>query len=228
MPPILMYLFRDYAKKVNPGIYLVWGLLIIVGIASAYFHATLSLMGQLLDELSILWVYTLTMILFCPKRKLPKFLKNRYVFSGLLLTVGLGASILSVWKPYINAFALMTLIVPTVYLLLVELERVKYKESEVFSLGIRSLVLMVCAVTLWLNDRMFCEFYTSMKITYLHALWHILIFLSSYTCCVLFSYFFVKLERPYMACQLSYWPKNTVLNAFGIPYVEFRRKTLDD
>lgn len=146
MPPILMYLFRDYAKKVNPGIHLVWGLLIIVGIASAYFHATLSLMGQLLDELSILWVYTLTMILFCPKRNLPKYLKNRYVFSGLLLTIGLGASILSVWKPYINAFALMTLIVPTVYLLLVELERVKYKESEVFSLGIRSLVLMVSMI----------------------------------------------------------------------------------
>lgn len=56
MPPILIYLFKDYGKHVHPGIHIVWLMLIIVGISSAYFHATLSLMGQLLDEISILWV----------------------------------------------------------------------------------------------------------------------------------------------------------------------------
>lgn len=138
-----MYLFRDFAKKVSPGIHLVWGLLIFVGLSSAYFHATLSLMGQLLDELSILWVYTLTMILFCPRHNLPRFLKNRFVFSTLLLTLSTSASILSVWRPYVNAFALMTLIIPTVSLLWAELDRIKYKETDVWDLGIRSLVLMV-------------------------------------------------------------------------------------
>jgi hypothetical protein len=100
-------------------------------------------MGQLLDELSILWVYTLTMILFCPRQNLPKFFKNRTIFSAVLLFVCISASILSVWRPYVNAFALMTLIIPTVYLLCCELERIRYKESEVFSLGVRSLLLMV-------------------------------------------------------------------------------------
>lgn len=172
MPPILIYLHRDYAKKVHAGIYVVWGLLIFVGFASAYFHATLSLMGQLLDELSILWVYCITMILFCPRRNLPKILKNRMIFAALLLTMSITASILSkligvcgfsicaikscltlnminlitnsgVWRPYVNAFCLMVLIIPTVSLLWCELQRVRNKENEVFSLGIRSLVLMV-------------------------------------------------------------------------------------
>lgn len=55
-PPLLIYLFKDYGRHVNPGIHIVWLMLIIVGLASTYFHATLSLIGQLLDELSILWV----------------------------------------------------------------------------------------------------------------------------------------------------------------------------
>lgn len=83
------------------------------------------------------------MILFCPRHNLPNFLKNRFVFSTLLLTLSTSASILSVWKPYVNAFALMTLIIPTVILLCSELNRVKYDERDVFDLGMRSLVLMV-------------------------------------------------------------------------------------
>jgi len=41
-----MHLFRDYARFVNPGIHVFWFLLMIVGLTSAYFHATLSLIGE--------------------------------------------------------------------------------------------------------------------------------------------------------------------------------------
>jgi len=46
LPPVLMHLFRDYARFVNPGIHVFWFLLMIVGLTSAYFHATLSLIGE--------------------------------------------------------------------------------------------------------------------------------------------------------------------------------------
>lgn len=41
-----MHLFRDYGRFINPGIHIIWFLLMIVGLSSAYFHATLSLIGK--------------------------------------------------------------------------------------------------------------------------------------------------------------------------------------
>lgn len=93
--------------------------------------------------MSFIFRYTLTMLWFCPRHNLPEFLKNRFVFSSLLITMSATASILSIFRPYINAFALMTLIIPTVYLLWAELLEIKSEEADVWNLGIRSLVLMV-------------------------------------------------------------------------------------
>jgi len=41
-----MHLFKDYGRFVNPAIHVIWFLLMIVGLSSAYFHATLSLIGK--------------------------------------------------------------------------------------------------------------------------------------------------------------------------------------
>lgn len=41
-----MHLFKDYGRFVNPGIHIIWFLLMVVGVSSAYFHATLSLIGK--------------------------------------------------------------------------------------------------------------------------------------------------------------------------------------
>lgn len=76
LPPVLMYLFKEYGRCVTAGIHVLWSLLIVVGLSSMYFHATLSLLGQLLDELAILWVYMAAYSLFCPKRYYPKFCQN--------------------------------------------------------------------------------------------------------------------------------------------------------
>lgn len=52
----MICLFKDYGKYVNKGIHVIWFLLIAVGFGSVYFHATLSMVGQLMDEIFILWV----------------------------------------------------------------------------------------------------------------------------------------------------------------------------
>jgi len=224
-PPLLIYLFRDYGRLVHKGIHVVWILLFLVGVASTYFHATLSLMGQLFDELTILWVYSCTMIFFCPRRYLPELLKRR--FSSFMLAATAIATTLSVWNPAINAFALMLLTIPTIFMLCNELERLKFKDSKVVALGIRTLILLTCAIVAWLNDRLLCDFYTSIRVTYLHAVWHVLIFLSSYCLCVLFAYFFVESERPNVRFSLEYWPSKS-LQFTGIPYIAIHRKSYHD
>ena len=90
----------------------------------------------------------------------------------------------------VNAFILLTLGVPTLCLLVMELKT--EEDLRVISLGRRTITLWVLAVTCWVNDRVFCSWWASVGFPYLHGAWHILIFLASYTAVVLFAYFEVK------------------------------------
>ncbi|XP_012277541.1 alkaline ceramidase isoform X1 [Orussus abietinus] len=219
LPPILMHLFKDYGRFVNPGIHVIWFLLMIVGISSAYFHATLSLIGQLLDELAILWVYMAGLCMFFPRRYFPKvFQNNRKLFSMFITFPTLIATGLALVHPAVNAFALMSLGIPAFGFLIIELKRTK--SIRVYRLGLRCGAVWILAVMCWLNDRMFCDMWLNFNFPYFHALWHLLIFIASYTAAVLFAYFSVKEEKPQQTPILKYWPRDDF--ELGIPYVTIR------
>lgn len=67
---------------------------------------------------------------------------------------------------------------------------------------------------------MFCDAWSAIHFPYLHAIWHVLIFLAAYTGLVLYAYFTVRDEKPELAPVLRYWPKNEF--ELGIPYVAIR------
>jgi alkaline ceramidase len=122
--PILIYLFNDYAKQVNRGIYFVWIMFAGIGLASAYFHATLSLLGQLLDELMILWLLFASFGMWIPRRSYPKIFKgDRILFKRIFFALSAFLSVLALFYPWINAFVLVGLSIPTFLLLFSEFKR---------------------------------------------------------------------------------------------------------
>uniref|UniRef100_UPI00358E00B2 alkaline ceramidase 1-like isoform X2 n=1 Tax=Myxine glutinosa TaxID=7769 RepID=UPI00358E00B2 len=71
LPPLMVYLSRSFASNSSWHIHLLWLSMTVVGGFSAYFHMTLSFLGQMLDELSILWILSGACILWFPKDSMP-------------------------------------------------------------------------------------------------------------------------------------------------------------
>jgi len=74
---------------------------------------------------------------------------------------------------------------------------------RVRSLAIRCALIWLCAIVFWTNDKFLCKA-VWYNFPYLHSGWHIMIFVSSYTACVLFAYFQVTHERPELGAKLRY------------------------
>ncbi|CAF3129900.1 unnamed protein product [Rotaria sp. Silwood2] len=220
VPPLMIFLFRPYSKRVANGIAILWILLIIIGIGSVYFHATLSLAGQLLDEISILWVLVIGYALFLPATYLPRsFRVQRCIIFALVITC------FSFVYPYANAFALMLLGLPATGFIILHFSRCD--NPRVKHLGIHCLVMWIIAVTIWISDRMFCSYWLSISFPYLHSIWHVLILFSSNEGIVVCAYLTIKQQNPQANLHLHSWP-NERWKWFSLPYLKFHDDDDDD
>jgi len=188
---------------------------------------------QLLDEIAILWVIMFGFGLWFPRTALPhRWSRQQFQWCCLgvsTVCTGLAAIQLStnalhctgpmmvhLSQPVVNAFILLTLGVPALVVLLSELRA--EQEGRVVSLGRRTVALWGLAVTCWVQDRAFCAWWADLGFPYLHAAWHILIFLASYNAIVLFAYFEVKNNQSGRAVPvLRYYPTDWF--QLGVPYV---------
>ncbi|CAF3589271.1 unnamed protein product, partial [Rotaria sp. Silwood2] len=196
-------LFAPYSKRVANGITLLWILLIVIGIGSVYFHATLSLAGQLLDEIGILWVLMAGYALFLPSMQLPQsFRVQRFIISCII--VAFVVTCLGVVYPYANSFALMILGLPGIAFMGIHLS--KCDNRRIRNLGIHCIGMWAIAVTIWICDRIFCSFWISISFPYLHAIWHVLIIFSSNEAIVVCAYLIIKYQYSQANLVLYTWP----------------------
>jgi len=157
-----MYMYILYAEYDTP--FFPFALEVLVGVTSYWFHSTLSLFGQLADELSILLI-VLTGLPLEVRDKIKLFLLYGY----LIVTYN-----------KFNFLLLFSLVLPYISYLF---------EFLVFSvlhkLILRTFYIFCLALTCWVADRFWCS-YTQQY--YLHSLWHVLMAVVTYNLIILDLY----------------------------------------
>jgi len=121
----------------------------------------------------------------------------------------------------VNAFCLLLLSIPSLALMLLQLQTEKC--PRVRGLARRSIGLWGLAITAWVNDRFFCSYWSRVGFPYLHGVWHITIFLASYSAIVIFAYCDVKNHMPGKQPTLRYYPVDRW--QLGVPFVQVRELT---
>jgi len=215
LPLIGLYLHNPYFKYVNSSVRWVYWFAIAVGVASVYYHATLSLVGQLLDELSLLWVTIVGYCVWMPSMRFAKSIK-RYAAQlvAALLGIAIIGSFLVFLEPSINAYLLMTMILPIMLCMGTEVKLANNATANGFSLFLMG--SWSTAISIWLSDRFMCGFWQNVGFPYLHACWHVLSGVSAYIVIVLFSYLDASAVAPELSPRIAYFPAKCPI---GLPYV---------
>ncbi|XP_074893587.1 alkaline ceramidase 1 isoform X3 [Buteo buteo] len=123
LSPALLYLNRQYRQHRAVPMYVVSCLLFCVGIFSMYFHMTLSYVGQLLDELSILWTLAVAYSFWYPRVYFPRCIKTRKHFFWLSGITTVISTLMSFIKPAFNAYVLNCIAFHLLYLTWRELKK---------------------------------------------------------------------------------------------------------
>lgn len=88
--PLMTFLMRPYIQQRSRYLYVLFVLFTVTGLFSMYFHMTLSFLGQMLDEIAILWLLASGYSIWLPRCYFPAFLgQNRSRYSSLIIIISL-------------------------------------------------------------------------------------------------------------------------------------------
>jgi len=212
---IQMFLFKNYAKVVPTceNVWIFWMFLMLTGIGSAYFHSTLSLLGQLIDELGILWTFSAGICFCIDEKVLPKMLMNRCFYRQVVATFAVLTTALTFLKPEVNHVLLFFLVPPTIWICYAT---AKWQKNTVFRYLIKKAVLtFVLAIVFWVLDSHLCSFWLKINFPYLHTFWHVLVTFGAYEAFVAMSFCYADFTVPEKKPQLT----TSSLKNFGLPFI---------
>ncbi|XP_037021056.1 alkaline ceramidase 1 [Artibeus jamaicensis] len=215
--PLMMFLMHPYAQKRSRYTYGICVLFMVIGLFSMYFHMTLSFLGQLLDEISILWLLASGYSIWMPRCYFPTFLReNRTQFVCLVFITTMVSTFLSFLRPTVNAYALNSIALHILYIVFQEYKKTNNKElRHVIEV---SVVLWAFALASWISDRFLCSFWQKINFFYLHSIWHVLISITFPYGMVTMALVDARYEMPDQTLKVRYWPRDTW--PVGLPYVE--------
>ena len=145
-----------------------------LGVSSAYFHATLSLFGQILDELSITIIIVKTIFKFNHIYDNTSIRQKILIYAFLIFQL-----YIQFIYPGINRFALLLYIIifALKYKKILKIKDHKYNYpttiQNILDYWYKSLVYFIFAITCWILDFTCITFYINF-----HTIWHVLIVFS--------------------------------------------------
>ena len=173
---------------VNKRLYFtnIYKILIFVGIFSAYFHMTLSFLGQILDELSITFIMLVVIYEFYKDD-----ISNNHIKISYFLV--LFQIIIQFIFPSINRFALFLygIIVINKFKKIIKTGGV-----DILVYWCLTIISLFLAILFWISDFIFCDTID----LHFHALWHILIGITSFLAieCYTIYYIFIATRTKYI------------------------------
>ncbi|XP_004595934.2 alkaline ceramidase 1-like [Ochotona princeps] len=217
--PLMTFLMHPYVQRRSCGSYSTLFLFTITGLFSMYFHMTLSFLGQLLDEIAILWLLASCYSIWLPRCYFPAFLGgNRSQFTCLVAVMTLISTLLSFLRPTVNAYALNSIAIHILYIVYQEYKKTSNKELR--HLIEVSVVLWAIALTSWLSDRFLCNVWHWVQFFYLHSVWHVIISITFPYSMVAMALVDASYEMPGQNLRVRYWPRDSW--PVGLPYVEIQ------
>jgi len=158
----------------EPNFYILWTLIVAVGIGSMLFHATLSVAGQILDELPICLLLTTATAMAVPLNQWSRSLRDLFFSSRCFATITPALTLLCLLFPVVShVTCLLSLPLSTFWFLRLYFQMTPAKRPVRTTVG--TTLLLVFSIVSWVADRMLCsELQAALGFNpQLHAFWHI-------------------------------------------------------
>lgn len=179
------YLYQAIPERMwreVPNVYLILLLVVLIGVGSFWFHATLSVFGQIMDELSIIWISIYGAFLVVKKRDHPLLVAAVFQHSVCLAMV-MCTTLLALFAPVVSHFFVLASAPAGVFNYACAYRRSKSpRMKQMFWTSMR---FFAAAWTCWLTDRLACGQMQALRETLgfqpqLHAAWHLFVSVMAY------------------------------------------------